>query len=152
MSSLKSIPGLVTHSTSGWGPSTTRVTAKVLQTDIPYAPFGKSDKIGRIADPDSVLYKGMYPSFPFPHPQNQMDADSFYFYFPLFLPPPPSPLILLPPLPLPHSSLSLLHTLFCVRHVDWIGRWREREKVGSAEEKSLARLYAFNFFFQFYTT
>ena len=127
MSSLKSIPGLVTHSTSGWGPSTTRVTAKVLQTDIPYAPFGKSDKIGRIADPDSVLYKGMYPCFNPPIPKTRWTPTPFIFIFPSSSLPPLPPSHSPPPLPLPHSSLSLLHTLFCVRHVDWIGRWRERK-------------------------
>ena len=45
-----SLPNIVDNPDGGWGPSAVNLPEGFKFKDIPYAPFSKSDKLGRFAD------------------------------------------------------------------------------------------------------
>lgn len=45
-----SLPQINDNPEGGWGPSTSNLPAQFKFKDIPYAPYSKSDKLGRFAD------------------------------------------------------------------------------------------------------
>ena len=45
-----SLPQISDNPEGGWGPSTSNLPAQFKFKDIPYAPYSKSDKLGRFAD------------------------------------------------------------------------------------------------------
>ncbi|KAM6496145.1 Eukaryotic translation initiation factor 3 subunit D [Amanita muscaria] len=45
-----SLPPIVDNPDGGWGPSATNLPERFKFKDIPYAPYSKADKLGRIAD------------------------------------------------------------------------------------------------------
>jgi translation initiation factor 3 subunit D len=45
-----SLPTIADNPDGGWGPSTSNLPEKSKFKDIPYAPYSKSDKLGRFAD------------------------------------------------------------------------------------------------------
>ncbi|KAF8732570.1 hypothetical protein AX14_004181 [Amanita brunnescens Koide BX004] len=47
---LFSLPHIVDNPDGGWGPSAVNLPERFKFKDIPYAPFSKSDKLGRFAD------------------------------------------------------------------------------------------------------
>ena len=45
-----SLPPIHDNPDSGWGPSSSNIPDQFKFKDIPYAPYSKSDKLGRVAD------------------------------------------------------------------------------------------------------
>jgi translation initiation factor 3 subunit D len=50
----------------GWGPSATAIPPHLV--DVPFAPFGKGDKIGRASDWTQAAYQ----KFPGPNPPHEL--------------------------------------------------------------------------------
>jgi len=53
-----SLPPIIDNPDGGWGPSTSNLPENFKFKDIPYAPYSKSDKLGRFADWNDLSNEG----------------------------------------------------------------------------------------------
>lgn len=66
-----SLPPINDNPDGGWGPSSSNLPEKFKFKDIPYAPFSKSDKLGRFADWNDLSGENRGAAVGLPSTQNQ---------------------------------------------------------------------------------
>ncbi|KAL1741523.1 eukaryotic translation initiation factor 3 subunit D [Schizophyllum fasciatum] len=66
-----SLPTINDNPDGGWGPSSSNLPAQFKFKDIPYAPFSKSDKLGRFADWNDLSADGRQSAVGLPSTQNR---------------------------------------------------------------------------------
>lgn len=69
-----SLPPIIDNPDGGWGPSSSNLPSKFKFKDIPYAPYSKSDKLGRFADWNDLSGSGAEPRLP--NAQNALNPQS----------------------------------------------------------------------------
>lgn len=76
-SALHFAPPLVFDNPQGWGPTEQSIPAKFKE--IPFAPFSKSDKLGKAAD--NMISGGHFHHNRFRHPQSYGSSDTAFNYY-----------------------------------------------------------------------
>ncbi|TRM67824.1 eukaryotic translation initiation factor 3 subunit D [Schizophyllum amplum] len=66
-----SLPTINDNPDGGWGPSSSNLPKQFKFKDIPYAPFSKSDKLGRFADWNDLSADGRQTAVGLPSTQNR---------------------------------------------------------------------------------
>ncbi|KAL1761171.1 eukaryotic translation initiation factor 3 subunit D [Schizophyllum commune] len=66
-----SLPTINDNPDGGWGPSSSNLPEQFKFKDIPYAPFSKSDKLGRFADWNDLSADGRQTAVGLPSTQNR---------------------------------------------------------------------------------
>lgn len=66
-----SLPPIIDNPDGGWGPSSSNLPEQFKFKDIPYAPYSKSDKLGRFADWNDLSGDNRGAAVGLPNTQNQ---------------------------------------------------------------------------------